>query len=139
MSLGKGTLFRKAVKYFSINGSRKLVEGYLVSTYICSQGPAFTKFELKDSENCGVSESPRSLIYHRYKVWADGLIIEAKITPPTAQNYAQMEADLAKLAPEVLFDRSHKEASLALEHLLRSYDPCISCSTHFLKLKHQRV
>ena len=66
------------------------------------------------------------------------MIKEAKITPPTAQNYAQMEADLAKLAPEVLFDRSEAEASLELEHLLRSYDPCISCSTHFLKLKHER-
>lgn len=103
------------------------------------QGSAYAEFDLKDSEGCGVTEAPRGLIYHRYKVGKDGLIIEAKITPPTAQNYAQMEVDLAKLAPQVLFDRPHEEASLALEHLLRSYDPCISCSTHFLKLKHQRV
>ncbi|TFG49691.1 MAG: Ni/Fe hydrogenase subunit alpha, partial [Anaerolineales bacterium] len=103
------------------------------------KGPAHVKFELKDGEGYGVSEAPRGLLYHRYKVGQDGLIKEAKITPPTAQNYAQMERDLAKLAPEVLFDRTHEEASLALEHLLRSYDPCISCSTHFLKLKHDRA
>ncbi len=103
------------------------------------KGPSHVKFELKDGEGYGVSEAPRGLLFHRYKVGQDGLIKEAKITPPTAQNYAQMERDLAKLAPEVLFDRTHEEASLALEHLLRSYDPCISCSTHFLKLKHDRA
>ncbi len=102
------------------------------------QGPPHKKISLKDGEGFGVSEAPRGLLYHRYKVGKDGLIKEAKITPPTAQNYAQMEKDLAKLAPEVLFDRSEEEASLELEHLLRSYDPCISCSTHFLKLKHDR-
>jgi sulfhydrogenase subunit alpha len=64
----------------------------------------------------------------------DGLVKFAKITPPTAQNYPRMEADLWKLAPAVI-NRPHKEASLACEHLIRSYDPCISCSTHFLKLK----
>jgi len=103
------------------------------------QGPPHQKFDLKDGEGFGVSEAPRGLLYHHYKVGKDGLIKKAKITPPTAQNYAQMEKDLAKLAPEVLFDRSTEEASLQLEHLLRSYDPCISCSTHFLKLKHERL
>jgi coenzyme F420-reducing hydrogenase alpha subunit len=44
-----------------------------------------------------------------------------------------MEADLWELAPQVI-SRPHAEASLACEHLIRSYDPCISCSTHFLKL-----
>ena len=81
----------------------------------------------------GISEAPRGILYHRYKVGADGLIQFAKITPPTAQNYARMEADLWQLAPTVI-NRPHKEASLACEHLIRSYDPCISCSTHFLKL-----
>jgi coenzyme F420-reducing hydrogenase alpha subunit len=103
------------------------------------QGPSYTEVQPKNGEGFGVTEAPRGLIYHRYKAGKDGLIKEAKITPPTSQNYPQMEADLAKLAPEVLFDRSHEEASLALEHLLRSYDPCISCSTHFLKLKHVQV
>jgi coenzyme F420-reducing hydrogenase alpha subunit len=103
------------------------------------QGPPYAKFDLKDGEGYGVSEAPRGLLYHHYKVGKDGLIKYAKITPPTAQNYAQMEADLWELAPTVMFDRSHEEASLACEHLIRSYDPCISCSTHFLKLKHERV
>jgi coenzyme F420-reducing hydrogenase alpha subunit len=65
------------------------------------------------------------------------MIRHAKITPPTAQNFAQMEADLWQYAPQVI-DLPHEEATLACEHLIRSYDPCISCATHFLKLTIER-
>ncbi|KPL06216.1 hypothetical protein AMJ86_09440 [bacterium SM23_57] len=97
------------------------------------KGPCYTEVVLKEGEGCGVSEAPRGILYHRYRVGTDGLVRFARITPPTAQNYPRMEADLWKLAPDVI-SRSHEEASLACEHLIRSYDPCISCSTHFLKL-----
>jgi coenzyme F420-reducing hydrogenase alpha subunit len=97
------------------------------------KGEPFAEVQLKESEGYGVSEAPRGTLYHRYKVGADGMIQFAKITPPTAQNYARMEADLWELAPNVI-SLPHKDASLACEHLIRSYDPCISCSTHFLKL-----
>jgi len=96
-------------------------------------GPCYIDVILKEGQGCGISEAPRGILYHRYVVGADGLIKFAKITPPTAQNYPRMEADLWKLAPEVI-SLPHKDASLACEHLIRSYDPCISCSTHFLKL-----
>jgi coenzyme F420-reducing hydrogenase alpha subunit len=49
-----------------------------------------------------------------------------------------MEADLWQLAPDVI-DLPQKEASLACEHLIRSYDPCISCATHFLTLTIERT
>jgi len=104
----------------------------LIETYH-PKGPSYIEVSLKDGQGCGISEAPRGILYHRYEVGADGLIQFAKITPPTAQNYPRMEADLWKLAPEVI-SRPHHEASLACEHLIRSYDPCISCSTHFLKL-----
>lgn len=97
------------------------------------QGPCYTEVVLKEGEGYGVSEAPRGILYHRYRVGADGLVQFARITPPTAQNFPRMEADLWKLAPDVI-SRPHAEASLACEHLIRSYDPCISCSTHFLKL-----
>jgi coenzyme F420-reducing hydrogenase alpha subunit len=77
------------------------------------------------------------LLYHRYIVDEQGLIRFARITPPTAQNFAQMESDLWALAPRVI-NQPQEEASLTCEHLLRSYDPCISCATHFLKLKIDR-
>jgi coenzyme F420-reducing hydrogenase alpha subunit len=102
------------------------------------QGPCYSDVMLEDGEGFGVSEAPRGILYHRYKVGADGLIRFARITPPTAQNYPRMEADLWKLAPEVI-SGPHKEASLACEHLIRSYDPCISCSAHFLKLHIEEI
>ena len=98
------------------------------------QGSCYTEVTLAEGEGFGISEAPRGSLYHHYRVGADGLIQFARITPPTAQNYPRMEADLWVLAPEVI-SRPHEEASLACEHLIRSYDPSISCTTHFLKLK----
>jgi sulfhydrogenase subunit alpha len=98
------------------------------------QGPSHVEFDIQPGEGCGVSEAPRGLLYHRYIVDEQGLIRFARITPPTAQNFAQMEADLWALAPNAI-NQPQEEASLSFEHLLRSYDPCISCATHFLKLK----
>ena len=89
---------------------------------------------LKAGEGAAATEAPRGLLYHRYQVDEGGMIQEAKIMPPTAQNLARMEADLWQLAPSVL-KMEHEEATLTCEHLLRSYDPCISCATHFLKLE----
>jgi coenzyme F420-reducing hydrogenase alpha subunit len=96
-------------------------------------GFSHVPFKVKPGEGSGVSEAPRGLIYHRYVVDDHGMIRFARIVPPTAQNFAQMEADLWKYAPKVL-DLPHDEATLACEHLIRTYDPCISCATHFLTL-----
>jgi sulfhydrogenase subunit alpha len=98
------------------------------------QGMSCAPITLRAGEGSGVSEAPRGLIYHRYIIDEQGMVRFAKITPPTAQNFAQMEADLWALAPTAV-QMPQEEASLAFEHLLRSYDPCISCATHFLKLK----
>jgi sulfhydrogenase subunit alpha len=65
------------------------------------------------------------------------LVKVARITPPTSQNLPRIEADLEKLVPE-LEGMSQDQASLTAEHLVRSYDPCISCATHFLKLRIDR-
>lgn len=83
------------------------------------------------------TEAPRGMLYHRYQVNADGIIEQAKIVPPTAQNQAQMEADLTALLPS-LSGLPDDEIGVACERVVRSYDPCISCATHFLKVKVQR-
>ncbi|OGO27435.1 MAG: dehydrogenase [Chloroflexi bacterium RBG_16_54_11] len=98
------------------------------------QGASHVEFDVIPGEGCGVSEAPRGVLYHRYIVDEQGLIRFARITPPTAQNFAQMEADLWAIAPTAI-KLPQEEASLAFEHLLRSYDPCISCSVHFLELR----
>jgi sulfhydrogenase subunit alpha len=83
------------------------------------------------------TEAPRGLLFHRYEVGADGKIAAATIVPPTSQNQAAIEADIAAFAPRVL-DQPMDVATHTLEQLIRSYDPCISCATHFLDLSVRR-
>ena len=85
----------------------------------------------------GVSEAPRGLLYHRYQIDEDGLVSAATMIPPTSQNQAAIEADLARAISENL---SLDDAPLTAlcEKVIRSYDPCISCSAHFLTLTVQR-
>ncbi|MDR7418640.1 MAG: Ni/Fe hydrogenase subunit alpha [Armatimonadota bacterium] len=89
-------------------------------------------------EGAHATEAPRGLLYHRYAVGADGLIAEARIVPPTAQNQRRMEDDLWQYVPGIL-GLPHETATLRCEQLVRSYDPCISCATHFLRLQVERV
>ena len=79
------------------------------------------------------TEAPRGLLFHRYEVDEAGRIKSAQIVPPTSQNQAAIEADLVVAAKEVL-DLPHEAATHRLEQMIRSYDPCISCATHFLDL-----
>ncbi len=97
-------------------------------------GPAHVELKLKAGEGAGATEAPRGLLYHRYEIDENGLVQFAKITPPTAQNLPRIEADLFALAPKIV-KMPEAEATLTAEHLVRAYDPCISCATHFLKLK----
>lgn len=81
----------------------------------------------------GVSEAPRGLLYHRYQIDDNGLIQAATMVPPTSQNQAAIEADLAQVVSENL-SLDDGELTGLCERVIRSYDPCISCSAHFLKL-----
>ena len=83
------------------------------------------------------TEAPRGLLFHRYELDEAGNVATARIVPPTSQNQAAIEADLTGFAPRVL-DLPHDEATLRFEQLIRSYDPCISCATHFLDLRVER-
>ncbi len=80
------------------------------------------------------TEAPRGLLYHRYQVSDDGTVEHAQIVPPTSQNQAAIEHDLTAFAPRVI-DLPHDAATRQLEQLIRSYDPCISCATHFLDVR----
>jgi coenzyme F420-reducing hydrogenase alpha subunit len=88
---------------------------------------------VKKSWGVGVVEAPRGLLIHEYRFGDDGLIESANCIIPTAQNLANIEADMRRLVPEIL-DRPQEEITLLLEMLVRAYDPCISCSTHLLKV-----
>jgi coenzyme F420-reducing hydrogenase alpha subunit len=81
----------------------------------------------------GVTEAPRGLLYHRYRLAADGTVESAVIVPPTAQNQPAIEDDLRQLVSRSLDLDDHALAHLC-ERAIRNYDPCISCSAHFLDL-----
>jgi len=85
----------------------------------------------------GCTEAPRGMLYHRYEVDGDGLIRDARIVPPTSQNQKSIEMDLHEIAAR-LAGMPHEQAVLLAEQTVRNYDPCISCSTHFLKLEVER-
>jgi coenzyme F420-reducing hydrogenase alpha subunit len=85
----------------------------------------------------GATEAPRGLLYVRVETDDRGDVLAIRIVPPTAQNQGCIEADLRELAPRVLA-LSHEEARRACEMAIRNYDPCISCSTHFLTLEIER-
>ena len=83
------------------------------------------------------TEAPRGILYHRYEVDGDGIVRKAKIVPPTSQNQSRIEQDLRLFMPRLL-SLPDKEVALACERVIRCYDPCISCATHFLNLDIRR-
>jgi sulfhydrogenase subunit alpha len=85
----------------------------------------------------GCSEAPRGILYHRYRIDEQGVILDAKIVPPTSQNQKTIENDLWKFVPQYL-DLPPDKLAWQCEQAIRNYDPCISCATHFLKLKIER-
>ncbi|MCK9530197.1 MAG: Ni/Fe hydrogenase subunit alpha [Gammaproteobacteria bacterium] len=85
----------------------------------------------------GCTEAPRGILWHRYEMDAQGNVAHATIIPPTSQNQAQMEADMRASVMESLH-MSDEGLRLRLESGIRNYDPCISCSTHFLRLTVER-
>jgi coenzyme F420-reducing hydrogenase alpha subunit len=85
----------------------------------------------------GATEAPRGLLYHRYRLESDGTIAEARIVPPTSQNQASIEEDLASFIGGFL-DLPDDDLRHRCEQTVRNYDPCISCATHFLRLEMDR-
>jgi coenzyme F420-reducing hydrogenase alpha subunit len=108
----------------------------ILDAYEEPDAPAVT-VEPRAGTGYGVSEAPRGLLYHRYRLDDEGTILDAKIVPPTAQNQLAIEDDLRA----VVAGNTHLPDD-PLRHLceqtIRNYDPCISCATHFLTLEVER-
>ena len=90
--------------------------------------------EIRAGVGRAATEAPRGLLYHAFETDDRGLIHSARIVPPTSQNQARIEADLRALAPDIVH-QPKAVATRMCEMAVRNYDPCISCSTHFLKLE----
>lgn len=113
---------------FAIEEALRIVEGYEPA------GSPSVPYERRSGEGCGCSEAPRGICYHKYRVGGDGLIEAARIVPPTSQNLARIEQDLREFIPPRLH-LTDQQLTWQCEQAIRNYDPCISCSVHFLNAK----
>ncbi|MGD8640800.1 MAG: Ni/Fe hydrogenase subunit alpha [Gammaproteobacteria bacterium] len=86
----------------------------------------------------GCTEAPRGILWHRYELDDQGYVKSATIVPPTSQNQARIEQDIQMSLQAFGLDQGDDALRLRSETVIRNYDPCISCSTHFLKLKVDR-
>jgi coenzyme F420-reducing hydrogenase alpha subunit len=85
----------------------------------------------------GCTEAPRGILYHRYTIDIDGIILDAKIVAPTSQNQEIIESDVDYFVRQNATLPDDKLTWLC-EQAIRNYDPCISCSCHFLRLHIER-
>jgi sulfhydrogenase subunit alpha len=108
----------------------------IIGRYRAPAAPAVA-FTEKAGEGCGASEAPRGTLFHRYRLDAKGMITDAQIVPPTAQNQLSIEEDL-RLVLQAHIEEPDDKLRVVLEQSIRNYDPCISCATHFLRLEVDR-
>ncbi|MCG9478853.1 MAG: Ni/Fe hydrogenase subunit alpha [Actinomycetia bacterium] len=116
----------------SVDDSIKLIDELMEQGM--TEDEAMVDIQPKAGRGVGVVEAPRGLLIHDYTYGDDGKVAKANLIIPTNMNYANVEKDLEALVPAVI-DKSEDEIKLACEMLIRAYDPCISCSTHFLNVK----
>ena len=85
----------------------------------------------------GVTEAPRGVLYHRYELDQNGIVLNARLVPPTSQNQAAIQDDLRGFV-QARLDLDDDRLTHECEQAIRNYDPCISCATHFLRLRVDR-
>jgi coenzyme F420-reducing hydrogenase alpha subunit len=110
----------------------------LIECYEGTSKPYLDSYDVKAGRGYGVSEAPRGILYHMYEIDEDGLIRKAVLVPPTSQNQYMMENDLVKLVGRSL-GLPMRSIKKSVEMLVRSYDPCISCSTHMIKVRFEKA
>lgn len=109
----------------------------IIDEYEMPDAPAI-EIQPRAATGYAATEAPRGTLYHRYSVDDAGLITDAKIVPPTSQNQKTIENDLWHFA-ERYIHLPDAELQHQCEQAIRSYDPCISCATHFLRLEVERT
>jgi coenzyme F420-reducing hydrogenase alpha subunit len=86
------------------------------------------------ARGAGACDVPRGTLFHEYQIDEHGFIQEANCIIPTGQNLGNIDLDMRALVPTLLA-QPEDQIRLQMEMLVRAYDPCISCSTHFLNVE----
>lgn len=128
----KSILVRAVEVIYACEEALRLIEAY--------EPPAAPAMAVTPSAGVGhgCTEAPRGICYHRYEINGDGIILNARIVPPTSQNQLSIEEDLREVATRNI-DVAEDMLRDLCEQTIRNYDPCISCSAHFLKLAVHRA
>jgi sulfhydrogenase subunit alpha len=103
--------------------------GYIGRLLEMGGSSAPVPFKIRAGEGAGATEAPRGTLYHGYGIDDDGFITRGDVITPTAQNLANLDADMRAFAPTIA-DRPRDEFILLIEQLVRAYDPCMSCAVH---------
>ncbi len=114
--------------YYALSEAVRLLEGYEYPF------APYVPVVPRAGVGYGCTEAPRGILWHRYETDEQGLITSARIVPPTSQNQARIEEDLRRSLDAFGLASSDEELRRRAETVIRNYDPCISCATHFLKL-----
>jgi coenzyme F420-reducing hydrogenase alpha subunit len=128
----KSIIVRAVETVFAFEEAVRIIEAYEPSS------EPFVPYLVHAGEGCGCSEAPRGICYHKYRFDENGIIQSARIVPPTSQNLARIEQDLREYVPPRMH-LTDERLRWECEQAIRNYDPCISCSVHFLKLEVDRA
>jgi coenzyme F420-reducing hydrogenase alpha subunit len=118
---------RSVEMFYAADEALRLIEAYEPPDPPAVEAPP------RAAAGSGWTEAPRGMLWHRYELGPDGRIESARIVPPTSQNQASIEDDLRGFV-EANLDLLDEPLRWRCEQAVRNYDPCISCSTHFLRL-----
>jgi coenzyme F420-reducing hydrogenase alpha subunit len=102
----------------------------IIRAYKAPSEPS-VRFEPREGEAAWITEAPRGILIHRYELDHGGYVKDCTLIPPTSQNLAQMEIDLRDFIQNHI-DKPVEFLKKESEKIVRSYDPCISCSVHLV-------
>jgi sulfhydrogenase subunit alpha len=119
--------------YYALGEALRILEHYEIP-----ESPSADAVKLNAGVGYGCTEAPRGLLWHRYELNAGGHIAAARIVPPTSQNQARIEENLREALLALGLEQDEEKLRFHCEQVIRNYDPCISCATHFLDLRLQR-
>lgn len=123
------SIIARAVEiYYCVLESIRILELYEIPDY------SFPEIKPKAGEGIGCTEAPRGMLWQNYIFDDKGKVSSARIVPPTSQNQARIEEDLRVSLRQFGLDKDEEALRYFSEMIIRNYDPCISCSTHFLNL-----
>lgn len=110
----------------------------ILSTYAPASQP-YLATESTAGIGFGCTEAPRGILWHRYELDDNGNVTNTVIIPPTSQNQARIEQDLRCSLEKFGPGKDNQALRQLGEKIIRNYDPCISCATHFLKIRVTRT